>query len=363
MSEPNQFGTLSKKFHKCVRVLQQIKEEFPHLVHGNVAFARKMGFPEIIFPGDVRNDLYLTLVSGEFSKSSKSSDKNVEVTVVVCDGNGQIVPNILTMGAGSAPLSEYKSVIYYHDDKPKWNETFKIELPIEEFKNCHLKFTFKHRSSNELKDRSEKPFGLSYVRLMQDNGTTLQHKCHQLIVYKIDHKKYDKDTQSCYLDLPSRTFELAANLKPSAGGLSFSSKDSFNILTNLCSTKLTQDGKYGLVFRNFSGVLILKFVIHVLFAVDLLGLLNWSTHKETLEASLESLMKVSPEEVVKFLQDILDALFNILVQNHEPAKFDYLVFRCLLRLIEIVTDMKYQHFQSVLDLYINESFSATLAYE
>lgn len=74
-------------------------------------------------------------------------------------------------------------------------------------------------------------------------------------------------------------------------------------------------------------------------------------------------MKVSPEEVVKFLQDILDALFNILVQNDDPPKFDHLVFRCLLRLIEIVSDLKYQHFQSVLDLYINESFSATLAYE
>lgn len=98
-------------------------------------------------------------------------------------------------------------------------------------------------------------------------------------------------------------------------------------------------------------------------AVDLLGLLNWSSHKETLEESLNALMNVNPEEVVKFLQDILDALFNILVQNEDPAKFDPLVFKCLLRLIEIVSDLKYQHFQSVLDLYINESFSATLAYE
>lgn len=81
--------------------------------------------------------------------------------------------------------------------------------------------------------------------------------------------------------------------------------------------------------------------------VDLLGLLNWSTHKETLEDSLNSLMKVSAEEVVKFLQDILDALFNILVQNDDPPKYDHLVFKCLLRLIEIVSDLKYQHFQSV----------------
>lgn len=97
--------------------------------------------------------------------------------------------------------------------------------------------------------------------------------------------------------------------------------------------------------------------------MDLLGLLNWSSHKESLEASLNALLNVSPEEVVKFLQDILDALFNILVQNEDPTRFDTLVFKCLLRLIEIVSDLKYQHFQSVLDLYINESFSATLAYE
>lgn len=228
---------------KLSNIFQQIKDEFPHLVHGNVAFARKMGFPEVIFPGDVRNDLYLTLVSGEFTKgSSKGSDKNIEVTVVVCDEKGEIVPNIMTLGAGAVMLSEYKSVIYHHDDKPKWNETFKVQLSIEEFKNCHLRFTFKHRSSNESKDRSEKPFGLSYVRLMQDNGTTLQHKCHQLIVYKIDHKKYDKDTQLCYLELPSRSFELSTNAKPSAGGLTISPKDSFTVESNLCSTKLTQDG-------------------------------------------------------------------------------------------------------------------------
>lgn len=258
MNTPKPFRKITKNFQKCLIALQQIKEEFPHLVHGNVAFARKMGFPEVIFPGDVRNDLYLTLVNGEFSKSSKSSDKNVEVTAVVCDEKGQIVPSILTLGAGASMLSEYKSVIYYHDDKPKWNETFKIELPIEEFKNCHLRFTFKHRSSNEVKDKAEKPFGLSYVRLMQDNGTTLQHKCHQLIVYKIDHKKYDKDTLSQYLKLPSRSFELNTNEKPTAGGLTISPKDSFTILTNLCSTKLTQDGEifdgFCFIFSSYSNI-------------------------------------------------------------------------------------------------------------
>ncbi|XP_021694044.1 dedicator of cytokinesis protein 1 isoform X4 [Aedes aegypti] len=315
--------------------IKQVKEEYPHLVLGNVAFARKMGFPEVIFPGDVRNDLYLTLVGGEFPKGSKSSDKNIEVTAMVCNKEGVAIPGVITYGGGGFALNEYKSVIYYHDDKPKWNETFKIDVPIEEFKQCHLRFTFKHRSSNEAKDRSEKPFGLAYVRLMNDDGTTLQHKRHQLALYKIDHKKFDQDTQYNYLQLPALPVE--SNLKPSISGFSLA-KGNFTIETNLCSTKLTQN-------------------------VDILGLLNWSSRKEKMEESLNALMNVKGEEVVKFLQDILDALFNILVLNEDAAKYDNLVFKCLLRLIEIVYDLKYQHFQSVLDLYINESFSATLAYE
>lgn len=230
---------------------KQVRDEYPHLVHGNVPFARKMGFPEVIFPGDVRNDLYLTLLSGEFSKgASKTSDKNIELTVVVCNEKGQVVPNVITLGAGAALVSEYKSVVYYHEDKPKWNETFKIQVPIDDFKHCHLRFMFRHRSSNESKDKNEKPFALSYVRLMQDNGTTLQHKHHQLVVYKIDHKKYDKDTSVNYMTLPSQTDELVHNPKPSAVGFSVANKDVLVINTNLCSTKLTQDGENIDIFSN-----------------------------------------------------------------------------------------------------------------
>lgn len=319
--------------------LKQLKEEYPHLILGNVAHARKMGFPEVIFPGDVRNDLYVTLVKGEFSRTSgKSSDKNIEVIVSVCNENGEVMKDVITQGGGAPMIGEYHSVIYYHEDRPKWNETFKINVPIEDFIRCHLKFMFKHRSSNESKDKNEKPFALAYVKLQQDNGTTLKQDEHSLVVYKIDYKKYDNNSQFNYYSLPSRSFELLATPKPSATGFTLLNKDSFIIEINLCSTKLTQD-------------------------VDLLGLLKWSENVENLEDSLKQLLKVSPEEIVKFLQDILDALFEILVENKDPFRYDDLVFQCLLLLIEIVSDKKYQHFQSVLDLYINESFSSTLAYE
>lgn len=318
--------------------LKQLKEEYPHLILSNMAHARKLGFPEVIFPGDVRNDLYVTLLNGEFSKSTgKTCDKNIEVSVCVCNELGEMVKGVITQGGGAAMTNEYHSVIYYHDDKPMWNETFKINVPIEEFIKCHLKFTFKHRSSKETKDKNEKIFGMAFVKLQQDNGTTLHQGTHTLVVYKIDHKKYEGNHFN-YYTLPSRDFEVSTSSKPQAPGFSLLPKDIFKIDINLCSTKLTQD-------------------------VDLLGLLRWSTTLERLEESLLQLLKVSAEEIVKFLQDILDALFEILVGNHDPFRLDDLVFQCLLMLIEIVSDKKYQHFQSVLDLYINENFSSTLAYD
>lgn len=86
--------------------------------------------------------------------------------------------------------------------------------------------------------------------------------------------------------------------------------------------------------------------------------------KENLQACLVALIKVDGEEVVKFLQDILDSLFSILIMNSETDKYDILVFKCLLHIISLVSnDWKYQHFEPVLDLYIKESFSATLAYK
>lgn len=299
-----------------------------------------MGFPEVILPGDVRNDLYLTLINGEFSKGSKSTDKNVQVTVKVCNEHGVAIPGVITLGGGAPFIDEYRSVIYYHEDKPRWCETFKIAIPIEEFKLAHLKFTFKHRSSNEAKDKSEKPFALSYVRLMQRNGTTLQDTQHELLVYKLDHKKYE-DNDTSYLKLPStraELIELNIDKKPVLGPLTLTSKDTFLIGTNVCSTKLTQN-------------------------VDLLGLLNSTSRPTDLKESLSALMKVDGEEVVKFLQDVLDALFNILINNFDSDLYDDMVFECILYIIGLVSDRKYQHFQPVLDLYISDSFSATLAYK
>uniref|UniRef100_A0A8B9D602 Dedicator of cytokinesis 1 n=1 Tax=Anser cygnoides TaxID=8845 RepID=A0A8B9D602_ANSCY len=321
--------------------IHQIRKEFPHLVDRSTAVARKMGFPEIIMPGDVRNDIYVTLVQGDFDKGSKTTAKNVEVTVSVYDEDGKRLESVIFPGAGDEAISEYKSVIYYQVKQPRWFETVKVAIPIEDVNRSHLRFTFRHRSSQDSKDKSEKIFALAFVKLMRYDGTTLRDGEHDLIVYKAEAKKLED--ASTYLSLPSTKIELEEKGHSATGksmqnlGSCTISKDSFQISTLVCSTKLTQN-------------------------VDLLGLLKWRSNTNLLQQNLKQLMKVDGGEVVKFLQDTLDALFNIMMENSESETFDTLVFDALVFIIGLIADRKFQHFNPVLETYIKKHFSATLAY-
>ncbi|XP_054853310.1 dedicator of cytokinesis protein 5 isoform X1 [Eublepharis macularius] len=324
--------------------LAQVQKDFSHLVDRSTAVARKMGFPEIILPGDVRNDIYVTLVHGEFDKGKKKTPKNVEVTMSVHDEDGNLVEKAIHPGAGYEGISEYKSVVYYQVKQPCWYETVKVSIAIEEVSRCHLRFTFRHRSSQESRDKSEKAFGMAFVKLMNADGTTLQDGRHNLIVYKGENKKMED--AKCYLTLPGTKVEMEDRDGPSVKHQPHvtnftptkdSTKDSFQIATLICSTKLTQN-------------------------VDLLGLLNWRSNSQNIGHNLKKLMEVDGGEIVKFLQDTLDALFNIMMEMSDNESYDFLVFDALVFIISLIGDIKFQHFNPVLETYIYKHFSATLAY-
>ncbi|KAK5881415.1 hypothetical protein CesoFtcFv8_022216 [Champsocephalus esox] len=304
--------------------IHHIRKDFPHLVDRSTAVARKMGFPEIIMPGDVRNDIYVTLALGDFDKGSKTTPKNVEVTMSVYDEDGKKLENVIFPGAGDEGINEYKSVIYYQVKQPRWFETIKVAIPIEDVNRSHLRFTFRHRSSQDSKDKSEKIF--------------------RIVFREVDEAEAKKlEDSSLYLNLPTTKMELEEKGYSTTGknthnlGNCTISKDSFQIATLVCSTKLTQN-------------------------VDLLGLLKWRSNISLLQQNLRQLMKVEGGEVVKFLQDTLDALFNIMMENSDSDTFDTLVFDALVFIIGLIADRKFQHFNPVLETYIRKHFSATLAY-
>uniref|UniRef100_A0A673CH10 Dedicator of cytokinesis 5 n=1 Tax=Sphaeramia orbicularis TaxID=375764 RepID=A0A673CH10_9TELE len=309
--------------------LAQVRKDYPHFVDRSTAIVRKMGFPEIILPGNVRNDIYVTLLQGEFDRGKKKTPKNVEVILSVHDDEA-IFP-----GAGYDGITEYKSVIYYQVKQPCWNETVKVTIPIEDVCRCHLRVTFRHRSSQDSRDKSEKPFGMAFVRLMRGDGTTLKDGRHELIVYKVDVKK--AEDAKVYLTLPATWAEVEEKEKQTGkpfhhSGVIPVTKDSFQIATLTCSTKLTQN-------------------------VDLLGLLNWRSKPEDLDQILQRLMEVEGGEIVKFLQDTLDALFNIMMETSEKDTYDTLVFNALVFIITLIGDIKFQHFNPVLETYINKHFN------
>ncbi|XP_019491480.1 PREDICTED: dedicator of cytokinesis protein 2 [Hipposideros armiger] len=286
--------------------------------------------------------IYITLLQGDFDKYNKTTQRNVEVIMCVCAEDGKTLPNAICVGAGDKPMNEYRSVVYYQVKQPRWMETVKVAVPIEDMQRIHLRFMFRHRSSLESKDKGEKNFAMSYVKLMKEDGTTLHDGCHDLVVLKGDSKKMED--ASAYLTLPSYRHHVEnkgstlSRSSSSVGGLSVSSRDVFSISTLVCSTKLTQN-------------------------VGLLGLLKWRMKPQLLQENLEKLKIVDGEEVVKFLQDTLDALFNIMMEHSQSNEYDILVFDALIYIIGLIADRKFQHFNTVLEAYIQQHFSATLAYK
>ncbi|CAG04749.1 unnamed protein product [Tetraodon nigroviridis] len=253
----------------------QIRKEYPHLVDRSTVVARKLGFPEIIMPGDVRNDIYLTLQGGDFDKYNKTTQKNVEVIMWVCDEEGKVIQNSICLGAGDKPVSEYRSVIYYQVKQPRWMETIKVAVPLEEMHRIHLRFMFRHRSSQEL--------GLLGLLKWRTRPELLKENLEKLKI--IDGEEVVKVSR------------VKRNVVPEVSGL-----------TN--------------------------------------GLSNW-TRRFCL---------------VQFLQDTLDALFNIMMEHSQTDDYDILVFDALIYIIRLIADRKFQHFNTVLEAYIKQHFSATLAY-
>ncbi|XP_017786650.1 PREDICTED: dedicator of cytokinesis protein 3 isoform X2 [Nicrophorus vespilloides] len=313
--------------------LAQIKEDNP-LLFKNISLTNKLGFPDVIMPGDVRNDLYLNLERGEFERGGKSTGKNIEVSILVLDSEKNIIKNCLWGASGCEGYSEYNSMIIYHHNSPAWAENVRLTLPIDKFAGAHVRLEYRHCSTREKNDK--KLFGFSFIRLMDKDGAAVQDGQHELFIYKCeDAQKLD----NCgYLMLPAYNKDSEGNHE-CVGSFARSQKELVFVKTLLCSTKLTQN-------------------------VDLLSLLRWKSHPERIAESLNRVLRLGDEELVKFLQDVLDALFALFsTEEGNSTAYSGIVFHVLVSIFSLLDESKFQYFKPVLDAYIKDHFAAALVYK
>ena len=93
--------------------------------------------------------------------------------------------------------------------------------------------------------------------------------------------------------------------------------ETFCIKTTLASTKLTQNE-------------------------GLSSLLKWRAEPRSIQRSLQMFeRKINSDELVKFIPDVLDALFSILMETEEGNKFnnfENVVFKNIIKCISLITE-------------------------
>ncbi|MCP9266015.1 Dedicator of cytokinesis protein 1 [Dirofilaria immitis] len=287
---------------------------------------------------DIRNDLYVTLLQGDLH-GGKGSDKNIEVRIKVVDTNGIVENSIVMITADGIRCSTtYRSLVFYHDDKPKWNEAIKVRIPENIGQNIHLRITFHHKKAFDKTKQEKGPFALAFARIME-GATLIKDGLHELLVYKIETGRFD-DNDTSYTRLPATRRELKASqsqLRPQTTTFIYGEKNFLTIETVTCSTTLTHNK-------------------------SLLDILRWKQNRSNLKERLEEISKpkflVVGEELVKFIPNFCDALFEIL--DHYPD-YDSLIFDDLVTLIQLVNEERYKNFRPVLDKYV-ENFHSTVAF-
>ena len=171
---------------------------------------------------------------------------------------------------------------------------------------------------------------------MDPEGATIADGAHELYLYKCEDPL--KLVTTNYLVQPCSSKDPDFDPK-AVQGFSRSHKEMISIRTLLCSTKLTQN-------------------------TDLLSFLRWKSQPDRIQESLTGILRLDCAELVKFLQDVLDALFALFSTDEGHSTIHSgLVFRVLVSIFNSLNQSKFQHFKSVLDAYIKGHFAAALVYK
>ncbi|GJN92547.1 hypothetical protein Rhopal_005577-T1 [Rhodotorula paludigena] len=336
--------------------INELAHRMPNLLD-DVPDTNRLGFPDVVFPGQHRNEVYLKLWSGEFGSGASSSNGaggtstvrslaqlasaggsagSFEVTAEVRTRDGTVVDKVLSRGYGEPSVSQFTSMVFRSSNSPTWGELVKLDIPVEQMEECHVFLTIRNRAA---RTSPEQPFAFAFFPLFPHSTAFQTDGSHTLALYRCDKTVA---VPSSYLQAPS-TYDASHQLAPVPPAVSRTLvplKDTIVVRSFLVSTTYTQNE-------------------------TLLRLLRWEQEllpdPELMRDTLTKLRFCSEVEVCKFLRDIFDALFAILVSPaNQLGDLDDLIFEGLVHIFGFVSDRRFS-FKPVLDLYISQHFTSSAA--
>jgi hypothetical protein len=295
----------------------------------NTVVCNKLQLPDVLPLNYYRNDLYVTLKSGNIS--SMANKKNIEVCIQVRNSKGEPFQDCIFLGSGEPGQYEFRSTVLYHTNTPIWNETFRITLPPEKWLDAHLYFSVKSVSSKVAssapKDKEATSFHFySMKKLINDDSTGILSTVHEIPLVKVP--KEQSNDPTFYL---KNQDEITKAKKT----------DTLSIKTNLVSNRITQNPIVA-------------------------QLLNWRQNLTHLTQLLNRFTFISNDpDTLKFLPDVLDCLFGILDYKSED-EIAFAVYNTLVLVLDIVANKmrpESERFKIVLDEYLECQFEGTQTYK
>ncbi|KAF2205630.1 hypothetical protein GQ43DRAFT_477220 [Delitschia confertaspora ATCC 74209] len=310
---------------------ESLIERTPTLLQ-NIRQTRKIGFSGA--PTKPRSDIYLTLVdpflprnaflshprqgAAPLAQTTLSSLSNLQLTLEVRKSSGERIEGAIYPSCNSAGHTAWRTTAIERGEG--WNTTIRLAIEPQDVPGSHIVMS--------VADAPEFPFALCWMPLWTQDAF-IHDGDHSLTLYK-----YDETTsgmiagKGAYLSLPWSSKKKDESVMGQMAAL--------HLRTYLCSTKYSQDS-------------------------NLLGLLKWRDQPSgELMALLRRFVFVPEIEIVKLLDKVFDALFEILVEYAGSDEYEDLVFNDLVIVLGIVHDRRF-NLGPLVDQYAQTRFNYPFA--
>ncbi|KAK5944128.1 Deoxycytidine kinase 1 [Knufia obscura] len=293
-----------------------------------IAKCQRIGFSEA--PTKRRSDIYFTLSKARIKQNGAYSHPqfgavpvkaapmlNLQTTMELRDSAGNRLERCIYASANGPAVTALRT--HAVDLDSMWDQTICIRLPLEKVADAHIVLS--------VADSPGFPFALAWMPLWDKHAFRGDGQ-HSLILHA-----YDKSTSTfsdtgkpLYLNLGWDQTTIKEKDVPIA---------SLEVKTQLVSTEFSQNR-------------------------TLAGLFNWrALSSASLMDTLQKLVFVPEIEIVKQLDEVLDALFAALEYKAGTHKFEDLIFNDIVFVLGIVHDRRF-NLGPLVERYADERFKAPL---